>query len=65
MPKRNYYQIENNEEEVKFAKICWENKKHEFQKKRIKTGKSYTKTITIKNAKATAKKLEKPKGFKE
>ena len=36
MPKRNYYQIENNEEEVKFVKICWENKKHEFQKKRKK-----------------------------
>ena len=64
MPKREYDQIENDEEEPKFAKICSENEKHEFQKKRIKTSKSDTKTITIKKAKATAKKREKPKGFK-
>ena len=64
MPKRKYDQIENDEEELKFAKICSENEKHEFQKKRIKTSKSDTMTITIKKAKAKAKKREKPKGFK-
>ena len=58
MPKRKYDQIENDEEQLKFAKICSENEKHEFLKKRIKTSKSDTKTITIKKAKATAKKSE-------
>ena len=55
MPKRKYDQIENDEEELKFAKICSENEKHEFQKKRIKTSKSDTKTITITKAKLRQK----------
>ena len=61
MPKRKHYQIENNEEELKFAKICSQNEQHEFQKKRIKTSKSDTKTITIKKAKAKAKKAREAK----
>ena len=56
MAKRRYDQIVNDEEEVKFAKICSENEQHEFQKKRIKITKSDTKIITIKKAKVTAKK---------
>ena len=58
MLKRKYDQIENDEEELKFAKICSENEKHEFQRKKIKTRKSDTKTITIKKAKAMTKKRE-------
>ena len=61
MPKRKYDQIENDEEQLKFAKICSENEKYEFLKKRIKTSKSDTKTITIKKAKATAKKAREVK----
>ena len=62
MFKRKYDQIENDEEEVKFAKICSENEKQEFQRKRTKTCRNDTKIINIKKAKAAAKMREKPKG---